>query len=75
MAVGDLLIGWLLLKQAEVALTKLDEGAADGDKAFYDGKVAVASFFAKNMLPLLTSVRGVVENIDNDVMELDEAAF
>ena len=75
MAVGDLLIGWLLLKQAEVALGKLDEGAADGDKAFYDGKVAVASFFAKNMLPLLTSVRGVVENIDNDVMELDEAAF
>ena len=75
MAVGDLLIGWLLLKQAEVALTKLDEGAADGDKAFYDGKVAVASFFAKNMLPLLTSVRGVVENIDTDVMELDEAAF
>ena len=74
MAVGDLLIGWLLLKQAEVALGKLDAGD-DADKAFYEGKIAVASFFAKNMLPLLTSVRGVVENIDNDVMELDEAAF
>ena len=74
MAVGDLLIGWLLLKQAEVALGKLDAGD-DADKAFYEGKIAVASFFAKNMLPLLTSVRSVVENIDNDVMELDEAAF
>ena len=74
MAVGDLLIGWLLLKQAEVALGKLDAGD-DADKAFYEGKIAVASFFATNMLPLLTSVRSVVENIDNDVMELDEAAF
>lgn len=74
MAVGDLLIGWLLLKQAEVALGKLDAGD-DADKAFYEGKIAVASFFAKNMLPLLTSVRSVVENIDNNVMELDEAAF
>ncbi|MBR7193218.1 MULTISPECIES: acyl-CoA dehydrogenase [Gordonia] len=75
MAVGDLLIGWLLLRQAEVALAALDNGASDADKSFYEGKVAVASFFAKNMLPLLTSVRVTVENIDNDIMELDEAAF
>ncbi|QHN36823.1 acyl-CoA dehydrogenase [Gordonia pseudamarae] len=75
MAVGDLLIGWLLLRQAEIALTKLDEGATGDDKSFYEGKVAVASFFAKNMLPLLTSVRVTVENVDNDIMELDEAAF
>ncbi len=35
----------------------------------------MASFFAKNMLPLLTSVRVTVENVDNEIMELDEAAF
>ncbi|NDK88938.1 acyl-CoA dehydrogenase [Gordonia desulfuricans] len=74
MSVGDLLIGWLLLRQAEIAIAKLDEGAGD-DQSFYEGKVAVASFFAKNMLPLLTSVRTTVENVDNDLMELDEAAF
>ncbi|MGC4933343.1 acyl-CoA dehydrogenase [Gordonia sp. DT30] len=75
MAVGDLLIGWLLQRQAEIAITKLDEGVTGDDKAFYEGKVAVASFFAKNMLPLLTSVRTTVENIDGEIMELDEAAF
>ncbi|GAB07997.1 acyl-CoA dehydrogenase [Gordonia amarae] len=75
MAVGDMLIGWLLLRQAEIAIAKLDEGATGEDKSFYEGKVAVASFFAKNMLPLLTSVRVTVENVDNDIMELDEAAF
>jgi hypothetical protein len=35
----------------------------------------VASFFAKSFLPLLTSTRQVLETIDNDIMELDEAAF
>ena len=75
MSVGDLVIGWLLLRQAEVALKALDNGAAGDDKAFYEGKVASASFFAKNMLPLLTSIRRTVETVDNDLMELDEAAF
>ena len=75
MAVGDLVIGWLLLRQAEIALTALDNGAEGADKAFYEGKVGVATFFAKNMLPQLTSTRVILENIDNDIMELDEAAF
>ena len=75
MAVGDLLVGWLLARQAAVAIEQLDAGVTGADKSFYEGKVAAASFFAKNMLPLLTSTRTVVENLDNDVMELDEAAF
>lgn len=75
MAVGDLVIGWLLLKQAAVALEALDAGASGDDKAFYEGKVGVASFFAKNFLPLLSSTRTVIETLDNDIMELDEAAF
>jgi alkylation response protein AidB-like acyl-CoA dehydrogenase len=75
LSVGDLLIGWLLQRQAAVAIEKLDEGATGADRDFYEGKVAVASFFAKNFLPLLTSTRTVVENLDNEIMELPEAAF
>ncbi|WP_127784286.1 acyl-CoA dehydrogenase [Rhodococcus sp. X156] len=75
MSVGDLLIGWLLLRQAEVALAKLDGTISAKDTAFYNGKVAVASFFVKNVLPELTASRQIVENTDNDIMELDEAAF
>ncbi|MFC7446652.1 acyl-CoA dehydrogenase [Rhodococcus daqingensis] len=75
MSVGDLLIGWRLLEQAEIAIKALDAGAADKDKSFYEGKVATASFFAKNVLPELTASRGIVANTDNDIMELDEAAF
>jgi len=75
MSVGDLVIGWLLLQQSAVAVEALDGGASGEDRAFYEGKVAVASFFAKNFLPLLTRTRQVIDGIDNEIMELDEAAF
>ena len=75
MSVGDLVIGWLLLRQAAVAIAALDAGATGADRSFYEGKIAAASFFAKNFLPLLTSTRQVIETIDNEIMELDEAAF
>jgi alkylation response protein AidB-like acyl-CoA dehydrogenase len=75
MSVGDLVIGWLLQRQAAVAVEALDAGATGEERAFYEGKIAVAAFFSKNFLPLLTSVRDVIETVDNDIMELDEAAF
>ena len=75
LAAGDLVIAWQLQRQAEVALTALDEGASAKDTPFYDGKVAAASFFAKTVLPIITAERKIVENADNALMELDEAAF
>jgi hypothetical protein len=75
MSVGDLVLGWLLQRQAAVAIEALDAGATGAERSFYEGKLAVASFFAKNFLPLLTSTREVIETLDNDIMELDEAAF
>ena len=75
LAVGDLVIGWLLLQQAEIALAALDGDQTDRDRAFYDGKVAAAAFFAKNMLPRLTADRRIVEDVDLTIMDLREQAF
>ncbi|WP_354697713.1 3-methylmercaptopropionyl-CoA dehydrogenase [Paraconexibacter sp. AEG42_29] len=75
MSVGDLVIGWLLLDHAEIAQRALDAGAAGSDKAFYEGKVAVAAFFARQMLPRLSAIRESIAAIDTDVMELAEASF
>ncbi|AFM15037.1 acyl-CoA dehydrogenase [Mycolicibacterium chubuense NBB4] len=75
LAVGDLLLGWLLLAQADVALTALDGEVSDRDRNFYAGKVVTAKFFAKNMLPPLTSQRAVLQAVDLTAMDLDEAAF
>src|SRR5699024_8014363 len=75
MSAGDLMIGWQLLQQAEVAGAALDAGASDKDTPFYQGKIAVASFFAKTVLPELSARRAIVEAADNDLMDVDEAAF
>jgi alkylation response protein AidB-like acyl-CoA dehydrogenase len=75
LAVGDLLIGWLLLVQANVAQAALSAGASKGDEAFYRGKIATAVFFAANMLPELSALRGIIENLDDEIMRLPESAF
>ncbi|MCW2797375.1 acyl-CoA dehydrogenase [Nocardioides sp.] len=74
MALGDVVCGWLLLRQAEIALEKLS-GDAGKDKAFYEGKVAAAQFFAQTNLPRISAERAIAEATDLSLMDLDEAAF
>jgi alkylation response protein AidB-like acyl-CoA dehydrogenase len=75
MAVGDVLIGWLLLRQAEIALAALDGDPSPADQSFYAGKVTTAKFFVKNVLPRLTAERGIAANVDLAIMQLREEAF
>jgi alkylation response protein AidB-like acyl-CoA dehydrogenase len=75
LSMGDLLIGWLLLWQAEVATVALDGDLSRDDSDFYRGKVAAATFFAKNVLPRLTAERKIVESTDLAIMDLAEEAF
>jgi alkylation response protein AidB-like acyl-CoA dehydrogenase len=75
LAVGDLLIGWRLLVQADVARAALGDAPSKRDEMFYQGKITTAEFFAKNMLPKLTSVRGVIESMDDEIIRLSEDAF
>jgi alkylation response protein AidB-like acyl-CoA dehydrogenase len=143
LAMGDLMVGWLLQRQAEVALRALTPPAADGpeaagsaadtadkrgpdaagsaadapdkrgpdtagsaadtpdtrgpgtagsaagtpdtrgaspelsaaDRAFYEGKIGAARFFAREVLPRLAADRKVVESTTLDLMDLPEDAF
>jgi alkylation response protein AidB-like acyl-CoA dehydrogenase len=78
-ALGDLVIGWLLARQAEVALAALDGersgGLSAADRAFYQGKLATARFFAQTVLPRLAVEREIAEATTLDLMELPEEAF
>ncbi|MFD3970683.1 acyl-CoA dehydrogenase [Streptomyces cyaneofuscatus] len=74
MASGDVVVGYLLLKGATVAAEKLPTASAK-DVAFYQGKIAAAKFFAANILPGVSAERALAENVDNSLMELDEASF
>ncbi|MFB6948475.1 acyl-CoA dehydrogenase [Streptomyces niveus] len=74
MASGDVVVGYLLLRGAAVAVEKLETASAK-DVPFYQGKIAAAKFFAATVLPGVTVERAVAESVDNSLMELDEAAF
>jgi len=74
LALGDLIVGWLLARHAEVAQTRLDEGPG-ADQAFYEGKIAAARFFAATVLPRLAAEREILEATTLDLMELSEEAF
>ena len=74
MAVGDVIISWLLLRQADIAAEKLAAGAGK-DADFYTGKIASAKFFITTVLPHITADRKIVEATDSAIMELPESAF
>lgn len=74
MASGDVVVGYLLLRGASVAAEKLQTASAK-DKAFYQGKIAAAKFFAANVLPGVSVERALAESVDSSLMDLDEAAF
>ena len=72
---GDLIVGWLLMRQAEVAKNALDAGAAPKDLDFYTGKIAAAKFFVHQVLPRLAAERVMAEATDLSLMEVPESAF
>jgi alkylation response protein AidB-like acyl-CoA dehydrogenase len=76
MALGDLVIGWLLLTHADIALRKLDEiSVGHPDRDFYAGKLSAGRFFAATVLPRLAVERTIAEETTLDLMELPEGAF
>src|SRR5207247_2729064 len=70
MALGDLVIGWLLLTHADIALARLDEiGAGHPDRDFYAGKLSAGRFFAAPVLPPLAVERTIPEETTLSLLE------
>jgi hypothetical protein len=73
-ALSELVIGWLLVRHAVLAERKLD-GAGRKDGAFYQGKIASARYFCREVLPGLTLSRKLIEKSALELMDLDDDAF
>ena len=72
-ATAEVVIGWLLLRHAAVALEGKQKRPEDA--AFYDGKVASLRWYCKNVLPGLTLARKLVEQSSLELMELPDEVF
>ncbi|MEN8234101.1 MAG: acyl-CoA dehydrogenase [Actinomycetota bacterium] len=73
-SLSEVVIGWLLIRHAEVAVDALD-GASDADKAFYEGKIASARYFTHTVLPKTKLRRMLAETEDGGIMEMADEQF
>ncbi len=73
MSVAEVVIGWLLVRHAAVALERTQVNP--GDKAFYTGKLASARWFCREVLPHVAHAARMVEQSVLDLMEVPEEAF
>jgi hypothetical protein len=73
-ALAELVIGWLLVQQAEVAEAALPAAKGD-DRDFYLGKLAVSRYWSREVLPKAKLARKLVESSSLDLMELPETAY
>ena len=75
-ATGRLYGAKLLLDQALIAARQIDTLGADHyDYPFYNGKVAAARFFTRNILPEVAVTLGVIKDGDTSAIDIVEEAF
>ena len=70
---GIVALGLMWVRMAEVAVTKLAEGA--GDKAFYETKLTTARYYGERFLPDVGALRRKIEAGSEAMMELPVEAF
>jgi len=85
---GDVLLGWLLLWQADIAYGKQQEmapGASgadldarcekNADLAFYTGKVATARFFIRKVVSMAAAKAAAIRDEDDSLVSVPESAI
>ena len=75
-SLSEVVIGWLLLRQAAIASAKLEAGElSDDERNFYEGKVAVAQYWGKAVLPKVALRTQLAQAEDGSLMDVPESVF
>lgn len=73
---SELCVGWLLLEQAAIAQNRSAAlGKDHADAAFYEGKMAAAVYYARNVLPAVVTRSMIIAAGDLTPVEISDAAF
>jgi hypothetical protein len=79
---SELCCGWLLLDGARIASEKLDAlrsstsgEDASGEKAFYEGKMLVGAYFARNILPNAKHTAEIIGREDTSAIDMPTGGF
>lgn len=72
---GDVVMAWMLLWRAVIAMSALKGGARKKDKAYYEGQIKSAEFFIHTILPVTLGKMNAVLKTSGSAMEISEASF
>ena len=72
---GDIVMAWMLLWRATIAVDKLESGAKRKDSDFYTGQIRSAQFFINSVLPVTCGKMDVILNGDDATMQISESSF
>jgi alkylation response protein AidB-like acyl-CoA dehydrogenase len=72
---GDVMMAWMLLWRAQIAVTKLADGAKKKDVAYYEGQVKSAEYFINAILPITLGRMNAIDNGHGAAVEISEASF
>jgi alkylation response protein AidB-like acyl-CoA dehydrogenase len=73
-SLSEVVIGWLLLRHAEIAEMALD-GATGDDGDFYEGKIEAARFFIRHVGPKIAARLHSAQLEDAHIMAMSDGAF
>jgi alkylation response protein AidB-like acyl-CoA dehydrogenase len=71
---GHMVVAWIWLRQALVAVGKLSEAQA-GERDFYQGKLAACAYFFRWELPRTRHQNQLLNNLDRTCFEMQDAWF
>jgi alkylation response protein AidB-like acyl-CoA dehydrogenase len=76
-AMGDVVVAWRWLAQAQVARAALVGGSSQGDseQAFYDGKIRACRYFIRYELPRVASSFALLAKLDDTTLTMPDASF
>lgn len=73
---SELALGWLLLDGARIAHDALQKpNVDDHEKAFYEGKIHSATYFARNVLPNVKATADVLGREDTSPIDIPAESF
>ncbi|MGB8425165.1 MAG: acyl-CoA dehydrogenase [Desulfobacterales bacterium] len=72
---GDVILAWMHLWRATVAVAALEKGAKKKDAAFYEGQVKSAEFFVHTILPMTHGKMKAILETNGAAVEISDEAF
>lgn len=74
-ALAETVVGWLLVRQAVVAVKALETETDQAERNFYQSKIATVRYYCREVLPQITLTRKFIEQSSLDLMEMPEDWF